>query len=97
VASKAAVVGLTRAMAIELRWVGIAVNAVAPGMVDTRMMADFTPEMRRSLEAREPTGAAADPALIAGCVAFLASPDAAGINGQVLLADGGKSLGMPPL
>lgn len=97
VASKAAVVGLTRAMAVELRWAGITVNAVAPGMVDTRMLDDFTPAMRRNLESREPAGAAAHPGTIADAVAFLASVHAAQINGQVLLVDGGKSVGMPPL
>lgn len=97
VASKAAVVGLTRAMAIELRWRGIRVNAVAPGMVDTRMLDDFSPQMRQSLEGREPSGAAASPDSIAGAVSFLASPKAALVNGQVLLVDGGKSVGMPTL
>ena len=97
VASKAAVVGLTRAMAVELRWAGITVNAVAPGMVDTRMLDDFTPAMRRSLESREPAGTAAHPGTIADAVAFLASSQASQINGQVLLVDGGKSVGMPPL
>jgi len=97
VASKAAVVGMVRAMAIELRWAGITVNAVAPGMVDTRMLDDFTPAMRRSLESREPSGHAAHPGTIADTVAFLASDDAAQIQGQVLLVDGGKSVGMPPL
>jgi 3-oxoacyl-[acyl-carrier protein] reductase len=97
VASKAGVVGLSRAMAVELRWRGINVNAVAPGMVDTRMLSGFTDAARRSLERREPSGRAADPAAIADIVGFLASPAAGQINGQVLLADGGKTLGVPPL
>ena len=97
VASKAAVVGLTRAMAIELRWRGIAVNAVAPGMVDTPMITDFTPEQMAALLAREPSGRAAPPEAIADVVSFLASPAASVINGQVLIADGGKSVGMPTL
>jgi 3-oxoacyl-[acyl-carrier protein] reductase len=97
VASKAGVVGLTRAMAIELRWREINVNAVAPGMVDTRMLSGFTDAMRHSLERREPAGRAANPSTIASIVAFLASPDADQINGQVLLADVGKTLGAPPL
>lgn len=97
VASKAAVVGMVRAMAIELRWRSITVNAVAPGMVDTRMLEGYTPEMRRALEQREPAGAAASPQTIADAVSFLASPRAGQCNGQVLFVDGGKSVGMPPL
>lgn len=97
VASKAAVVGLTRAMAIELRWQGIRVNAVAPGMVDTRMITDFTPDTRRALLSREPSGGPADPREIAQAVAFLASDQARFVSGQVILVDGGKSVGMPLL
>lgn len=95
VASKAGVVGLTRAMCVELRWQGINVNCVAPGMTDTRMMASFTDDMRAKLAKREPRGRAANPAEIAAAVAFLASPDAVFVNGQILLVDGGKTVGMP--
>ena len=95
VASKAGVVGLTRAMASELRWDGITVNCVAPGMTETRMMASFDPAMRAKLARREPRGAAADPDDIAAAIAFLASPGACFVNGQTLLVDGGKTLGMP--
>jgi 3-oxoacyl-[acyl-carrier protein] reductase len=96
-ASKGGVVGLTRSLAIELRWAGINANAVAPGMTDTRMLAHMSKEERASMEAREPAGRAAQPAEIANAVAFLASADAAFVTGQTLLVDGGKTLGMPPV
>jgi 3-oxoacyl-[acyl-carrier protein] reductase len=96
VASKAAVVGLTRALAVELRWRGISVNAVAPGMVETRMIEDFTPEMRARLSGLDPEGGPMPPATIAAAVAYLASPEGRRVNGQVLLVDGGKSLGVAP-
>jgi 3-oxoacyl-[acyl-carrier protein] reductase len=96
VASKAAVVAMTRAMAIELRWEGILVNAVAPGMIDTRAL-DFFGDMLAALKRMEPSGEAAPPAAVADVVAFLAGPAARLITGQVILVDGGKSLGVPPL
>lgn len=93
VASKAAVVGLTRAMAMELAERGILVNAVAPGLVDTPMLQALTPERRAAQLALQPTGKAARPEDIANAVAFLAAPGMDFITGQVLLVDGGKSLG----
>ncbi|WP_414447803.1 SDR family NAD(P)-dependent oxidoreductase [Burkholderia sp. 22PA0099] len=93
VAAKAAVVGLTRAMAMELMERGIVVNAVAPGLVDTPMLQALTPERRAAQLALQPTGRAAQPADIANAVAFLASPRTDFIIGQTLMVDGGKSLG----
>jgi 3-oxoacyl-[acyl-carrier protein] reductase len=93
VASKAAVVGMTRAMAVELRWRGIAVNAVAPGMVETRMIENFSPALREKLTEMEPGGGPLNPAVIAGAVAYLASPAGRSMTGQVLLVDGGKTIG----
>jgi 3-oxoacyl-[acyl-carrier protein] reductase len=93
VASKAAVIGLTRAMAMELRQARISVNSVAPGFTDTPMTRSAPPEMFAAWEALEPGGKAASPAEIAHAVAFLANPKTSFITGQTLFVDGGKSLG----
>jgi 3-oxoacyl-[acyl-carrier protein] reductase len=93
VASKAAVIGLTRAMAMELRSRRIAVNSIAPGFTDTPMTRSAPPQMFSAWEALEPAGKAASPAEIAHAVAFLASPATSFITGQTLFVDGGKSLG----
>lgn len=93
VASKAAVIGLTRAMAMELRERQIAVNSVAPGFTDTPMTRSAPAEMFAAWEALEPSGKAASPDEIAHAVAFLAAPATTFITGQTLFVDGGKSLG----
>ena len=93
VASKAAVIGLTRAMAMELRERQIAVNSVAPGFTDTPMTRSAPAEMFAAWEQLEPGGKAATPDLIANAIAFFTSPSTQFITGQTLFVDGGKSLG----
>ena len=93
VASKAAVIGLTRAMAMELREQQIAVNSVAPGFTDTPMTRSAPSEMFAAWERLEPGGKAASPDDIANAIAFLAAPTTRFITGQTLFVDGGKSLG----
>lgn len=99
VASKAAVVGLTRAMAIDLSPRDIRVNAVAPGVVDTEMLHYMTPERQAEMLSLQLLGRIGQPEDIARAVAFLASKDNRYITGQVLIVDGGRSLGqgqLPP-
>lgn len=93
VASKGAVVSFTRALAMEVIARGIAVNAVAPGLIDTPILRALTPERLKAQLALQPTGAAGRPEDIAHAVSFLASPATSFITGQVLFVDGGKSLG----
>lgn len=93
VASKAAVVGYTRACAMELTAKDILVNAIAPGLIDTPLLQALTPERRAAQLALQPSGRAGTPQEIAEAVAFLASPKMGFITGQVLFVDGGKSLG----
>ena len=93
VASKAAVVGLTRAMALELAPRGISVNAIAPGVIETQMLKARSDTNLDGLRALQPLGRLGTPEDIARAVAFLAAAEADFITGQVLLVDGGRSLG----
>ncbi len=93
VASKSAVIGLTRAMAMELRDAQIAVNSVAPGFTDTPMTRSAPAKMFAAWEKLEPSGKAASPDDIANAIAFLSAPSTHFITGQTLFVDGGKSLG----
>ena len=80
-ASKAGLVGLTKALAREVASRGITVNAVAPGFVDTDMTAAMNPDTLAQALKLVPMGRAAQPQEIAGAVAFLAGPDAGYITG----------------
>lgn len=93
VASKAALVGYTRASAMELAARGILVNAIAPGLIDTPILRALTPDRLAAQLALQPTGQAGRPEDIAQAVSFLVSPQTGFITGQVLFVDGGKSLG----
>ena len=93
VASKAAIVGYTRASAIELAPRGILVNAIAPGLIDTPILRNLTPDRLAAQLTLQPTGKAGRPEDIAQAVSFLVSPSTGFITGQVLFVDGGKSLG----
>jgi 3-oxoacyl-[acyl-carrier protein] reductase len=90
-ASKAAVIGFTKALAKELAPSGIRVNCIAPGVIDTEMNAHLSPETLKELIDETPLGRIGTPADIAGAAYFLSSDDAAFITGQVLTVDGGFS------
>ncbi len=91
-AAKAAQLGFARSLALELA-PGITVNLVAPGAVDTAVLAGDTPERRRERVRRIPLGRLGTPADVAGAIAFLASPAARYITGETLQVNGGLRLG----
>lgn len=92
-AAKSALMGLARSLALESGADGVTVNVVSPGMIDTAMIADDTPEKRRQREQSVPRGRVGTPDDIAGAVAFLASDDADYITGTELRVDGGYAMG----
>ena len=92
-ASKAGVIGLARSMARELAPRNITVNVVAPGGVDTDMVAALSDQQRKSMVGQTPIGRLATPEEVAAAVLFLASPLAGSITGAVLPVDGGLAMG----
>jgi NAD(P)-dependent dehydrogenase (short-subunit alcohol dehydrogenase family) len=92
-ASKHAVEGLTKSVALEAAAAGVRVNAVAPGPTDTGMLDRFTgtPERKAALAAGVPLGRAGRPEEIARAIVFLASDAASFITGQIVSVDGGKA------
>ena len=94
VASKAAVVGMTRSLARELGPFGIAVNAVSPGLVTTEVTTETVPaEYRAAVASGQCLNEPLVPDDIAEAVAYLASPAARLVTGQTLLVNGGASMG----
>jgi NAD(P)-dependent dehydrogenase (short-subunit alcohol dehydrogenase family) len=92
-ASKAGQLGMVRTLATENAARGITVNALLPGLVATEQVLAMPAEVRERVMASLPSGRMVEPAEIAAAVAFLASDDAAQINGQTIAVDGGASLG----
>ena len=88
-AAKAAVIGLTRALAKELGPSGITVNCVAPGVIDTEMNQSLGPQDLAALAEETPLGRIGRPEEVAKAILFLASEGAEFITGQVLQANGG--------
>lgn len=88
-ASKAALIGMTKALAKELGPSGIRVNCVAPGVVETDMVSSLGEETLSSLAEETPLGRNASPEDIANAVFYLASDRASFITGQVLAVNGG--------
>jgi 3-oxoacyl-[acyl-carrier protein] reductase len=91
-ASKAGLIGLTKALAKELGGRGIRVNAIAPGYISTELTGALPEAAREAILAGTPLGRLGDPADVARAVRFLASDAAAFVTGDVLAVDGGLGI-----
>jgi 3-oxoacyl-[acyl-carrier protein] reductase len=93
-ATKAGLVGMARSMAREVASRAITVNVIAPGLVETNMLAALGEDRLSSMTAQVPLGRPGRPAEIADAVGFLASSEASYITGAVLPVDGGLGMGL---
>lgn len=91
-ATKAGIIGFTKALAKELGLSNITVNAVAPGAIETDMMKGYDAETKNQIAEETTLGRIGKPEEIAKAVLFLASDDASYITGQVLRVDGGWNI-----
>jgi NAD(P)-dependent dehydrogenase (short-subunit alcohol dehydrogenase family) len=95
-ASKTAIEGMTRTLAVELSPQGVRVNCIAPGFIATKMSAtalNSDPERKQKVLSRTPMGRLGDPDDVANAAYFLASDDSTFITGTVVPVDGGNSIG----
>jgi 3-oxoacyl-[acyl-carrier protein] reductase len=90
-AAKGALIAMTRSLSREVARSGIRVNCVAPGLVETDMIAELDVEVKREMIRQIPMRRAVRADEVAAAIAFLLSDDASGITGQVLAIDGGAS------
>jgi 3-oxoacyl-[acyl-carrier protein] reductase len=90
-AAKGALIAMTRSLSREVARSNIRVNCVAPGLVDTDMIAELEAEVKREMIRQIPMRRAVRADEVAAAIAFLLSDDASGITGQVLAIDGGAS------
>jgi 3-oxoacyl-[acyl-carrier protein] reductase len=90
-AAKGALIAMTRSLSREVARSGIRVNCVAPGLVETDMLAGMDADAKREMIRQIPMRRAVRASEVAAAIAFLLSDDASGITGQVLAIDGGTS------
>ncbi|WP_209832752.1 3-oxoacyl-[acyl-carrier-protein] reductase [Ruegeria sp. HKCCE3926] len=91
-ASKAGMIGFSKALAHEVATRGITVNAVAPGFITTAMTEKLTEEQKKGLLLKVPAGRMGDPEEIAAAVLYLASPEAGYVTGSTLHVNGGMAM-----
>lgn len=92
VATKSAIIGMTKTLARELGRKGVTVNAVAPGFIATEMVAAMPENVIEGMKAKVPVGRLGEPKEIANVYAFLSSDEASYINGHTLSVDGGMTV-----